>query len=371
MVPSTMANQSYELHRLIEGGDWIIVSHQDTSNSSPRFPGKGTLNLSPQPHHWDHRHQTIPRRMGAGGASLGPLAPMQSWWPTNVQSHNTAIRLSNEALARFTGRVRRDHASLGMTIASWKKSSEMIIDRSYKIADIFERRGRVISRMNKWTRRRILAQNSASAFLEYEFGWVPLVQDIQDSLKTLGSNPPWPFWVKAVARAADQYKLTNRNNPGLTYWTDRLFTEDWKVTVSGKVTVVSENLFLLNRLGLLNLPSVAWDLVPWSFVLNMFGNFNQMISSMSDFAGVTIQASSTTTTLHAQVDQWVVNNPTWVKQFDTAWNSQFYRKKDRVLGIPTPQFMWKVPELNLETLAIAAALPLQRLNKLLLLLRAP
>jgi hypothetical protein len=254
-----------------------------------------------------------------------------------------------------------------MTIASWKKSREMIEDRSGKIADIFERRGRHISRMSWWERRKILAQNTAGAFLEGEFGWVPLVQDIQDSLGTLGRDPPFKFWVKRDAKVVDQYKLTNRNNPDLTIWTDRLFTERYRVTVSGAVKVESENLFLVNKLGLLNLPSVAWDLVPWSFVLNMFGNFNQMIGSMSDFAGVTITGSSTTTSLRAQVDQWTVPNPNQppaYRRYGAAWNSQFYVKKSRVLGVPTPKFYWRAPELSLETLAIAAALPLQRLQKI-------
>lgn len=365
MVPSAMANENYELHRTIYGSDWIMVSHSDASISSPRVGGK--LVLQPNSMRWNHVHQTVPRLIGTDTAFLGPISPIQSWYPTNISSYDPMIALGNKALARFTGDVRKHNASLGMTIASWKKSREMIVDRSYKIADILQRRGQKVSRMTKWEARKILAQDTAGAFLEGEFGWVPLVKDIQDALGTLGRDPPEFFWVRRTARAVNVKQTSNANDPNLVIWTKRTFTERLHATVSGRVKVESQNLFLVNKLGLLNLPSVAWDLVPWSFVANMFGNFNQMISSMTDFAGLTINASSTTYVLRSQIDQWTVPNfkmsPPNLR-YGAAWNSQFYTWKQRLLGLPSPTFQWRVPELSLETLLIAAALPLQRLKKI-------
>lgn len=363
MVPSIMANEHYELHSPLFGGDWIVLSHDDTSFSSPRVAGK--LKLQPNPFDWQHRYITIPRLIGTDNVIVGQLADL--WNYGSINSYSLMTRLRNEALARFTGKIRRDHASLGMTVAGWNKSAKMIIDRSEKIADAFERRGEKVSKLSKWQARKILAQGTASAFLEWEFGWQPLISDIQDSLGTLGRNPPFPFWVKASAKSADYWKFSNQNNPDLTVHKVRHHWERWRATVSGRVDVVSENLFLVNKLGLLNLPSVAWDLVPWSFVLNMFGNFNQMVSSISDTAGTEVYQASRTTSLHAEIWQYALANPNvppFARRFGSAFNQQFQSYKKREIGLPSPTFYWKWPDFSFETLAIAAALPLQKLNKL-------
>jgi hypothetical protein len=61
------------------------------------------------------------------------------------------------------------------------------------------------------------------------------------------------------------------------------------------VRVDNPNLHLAQQLGFINPLSVAWELVPFSFVVDWFGNVGQVLASFSDFAGLS-QVNPRTTT---------------------------------------------------------------------------
>jgi hypothetical protein len=134
--------------------------------------------------------------------------------------------------------------------------------------------------------------------------------------------------------------------------------------LSGRVVVTNPNLFLANRLGLLNLPGVAWDLIPWSFVVNMVTNAAQMINSVTDFIGVACDNMSMTRT------SFVTRNSEY---YGTAAvrpgfsKSECWEKRKRRVtssGVPAPKFEFKAPEFNLELAVIASSLILQRVSRL-------
>lgn len=368
MVPSTMANQTYSttVTGLAGNQSWQTVSHKDTSVSSPKKPSGG-LALRPNPHDWDHRTSSVPRVFPGPTGKMPQLARMDSISLarySNIEQRPEMIRITNEALARFTGKVRKHNANLGVTLASWKQSADMIGGASKKIAGILDRRIREVEKMSPERRRRIRVQGTAGAFLGVEFGWIPLVDDIKAGIGTLARSPPDSQWIRSVSKTTTSWKDEN-TPPTYSTWLYVTGREDWKCTVSGRVKVESQNLFLANRMGLLNLPGVAWDLVPWSFVVNMFTNMGQMVNSMTDFVGVTIDASSTTKSVFADISERVGINPAYAHlQEGTCECEQLYKKRVRSLGVPSPKFQWRVPELNLELVAILAALPLQRINKL-------
>jgi hypothetical protein len=52
--------------------------------------------------------------------------------------------------------------------------------------------------------------------------------------------------------------------------------------------VSNDVLFVMNRTGLINPATVAFDLVPFSFILDWFGNFSQMFAAPTDFFGVSL-----------------------------------------------------------------------------------
>jgi hypothetical protein len=133
------------------------------------------------------------------------------------------------------------------------------------------------------------------------------------------------------------------------------------------VRITNPNLFLANRLGLLNLPGVAWDLIPWSFVVNMFTNMGQMVNSLTDFVGVEVSNGSSTRV--ADLERYHLCMAGFAPgQYATSGqaHSKVHEKQRRrsVGGIPTPSFQFRLPELNLELAGIAIALILQKMSRI-------
>jgi len=279
----------------------------------------------------------------------------------------------NEALARFNGKVRKGSASLGVTMASWRQSREMITSRCKTAADVLSDAYKDLSRSP--ARRKRLARSEreplANEVLEGEFGWKPLIQDIRAALTTVCQDGIPPQWVVGRAKRKIYERAYDAN---ALIWTT--YQGESLVTVAASVSISNPNLWLLNRMGLINPFVVLWDLIPWSFLVNMFVNVNQMISSVTDEVGLTIGNRSTTYSCDLTREQQRYGPP----GFSTTWpptqgsslagklvsesRVRFNNRSRTVGSFPQPQWQVKVPELNWELAAIASSLLLQKVQRL-------
>jgi hypothetical protein len=139
-----------------------------------------------------------------------------------------------------------------------------------------------------------------------------------------------------------------------------------RTSYSTKVTIDNPNLWLLNRMGLINPLTVAWDLVPWSFVVNMFVNVNSLLNSVTDTVGLNVTDMSITRTCKLIHDYSLADKPSGTDRRRSSIN--VYQKR-RVLGVPLkPTVEVKIPELNWELALIASSLVIQkfkRINKII------
>lgn len=333
----------------------IVTVHQNLyTENSPRVNGKLVLRSNPHTFFkaWvKNQHWTPDYRFR--GPQFYPASPQLG----NLNSSEFES-LQNAALARFTGKIRKHNASLGVTLASMKQSRDMIIDRTEKIANIFtkvERLGR--SKGLKQTTREF-NRGRASDFLEGEFGWMPLVTDISDALGAL-SRDPRPGWYSAKAKATHQLARSKQDSFYDWAWTET--GEIW-CTVGARCKFTNPNAYLANRLGLLALPGVAWDLIPWSFVVNMFTNMGAIVNSFTDFMGVEMDSGSVTKVSKIQRDWVNTSNGGTPGPSGYSQGSMVEVQRSRVLGVPTPIFEMRVPEMNLELAGIAISLILQKVG---------
>lgn len=136
-----------------------------------------------------------------------------------------------------------------------------------------------------------------------------------------------------------------------------------KASVSAVVSVTNPNVWLLNQMGLLNLPGVAWDLVPWSFVVNMFTNLGQIANSFTAHYGLKLEDITRTTLIADIRDHKITYNG------NDSFGSHNRRKKDRTVGsMPLLTFETKMPELNAELALIALSLAVQQVSRITRLL---
>lgn len=298
------------------------------------------------------RHDILP------GVYNGCLSAGQQVTFAFTSEHETAV------YARMIGKLKQGGASMGVTLASWGQSREMIVSRLTKVSNILGTAEKNLKKMKPKQRPRALNAR-ASDVLEVEFGWRPLVQDIHASLTTVCSQAIPLQRVTARSRFVVSSRTDTRNfgsNTGQLV----LVSGYAGMSASASVQISNPNLWLLNRLGLINPATVIWDLVPWSFVVNMFLNVNQMIESVTDTVGLDITGASITRSSHLLREHTVLeSNP---RGYSSANTVTHYR--NRSLGaLPRPSWQLKVPKLDWELALIASSLVVQRFTRVTKLLR--
>jgi hypothetical protein len=128
----------------------------------------------------------------------------------------------------------------------------------------------------------------AKNWLEYHFGWEPLIKDIGISVDVLNGQPPHGVTIHGSSSRTD--KSVYRGDFGDTKRVDHTTIQN-KVKLGCTVNISNPNLFLANQMGVVNPLTVAWELVPFSFVVDWFVNVSDFLSSCSDFLGVTVSRS--------------------------------------------------------------------------------
>lgn len=121
------------------------------------------------------------------------------------------------------------------------------------------------------------ANAASSAWLQYSYGWVPLVHDVSNAMNTLMDTAENPDHRTGTVEARIVEKVEERMGT-ITLYTD---PQD-SIYVYGKPIILHKTSLkgvwryeilasdIPGRFGLLNPLSVAWELVPFSFVADWF-----------------------------------------------------------------------------------------------------
>lgn len=137
------------------------------------------------------------------------------------------------------------------------------------------------------------AKSFADQFLEFHFGWEPAIQDMGAAVEVLDQTDFGVLDLKG--RQTEPYNDYHRFNADQWSFTKNYEEGTLSVLIGVRARVINPNAFLANRMGFVNPASVAWEAVPYSFVVDWFANVGQVIASYSDFVGVSIENSYTTT----------------------------------------------------------------------------
>lgn len=136
----------------------------------------------------------------------------------------------------------------------------------------------------RWRR----SKDYSNAWLEFHFGWEPLVKDIGACIDLL--SEPIPGGVSTVK--GRNVPFEKRFYQLISSSIKEYQLRELKGRVRGKagaeIYVTDPNAYLANRLGLVNPLSVVWELVPYSFVVDWFANVSQFIGQLSDLYGCTV-----------------------------------------------------------------------------------
>lgn len=213
------------------------------------------------------------------------------------------------------------------------------------------RRGRQITEEEYGWRTR--TRQASSTFLEWHFGWSPLIGDVYNTIDLLQS----PIKATTVQGSAKDSGVYSRGNPPPAFAVVEVGTCVLRVKYRAEIAVDNPNLYLANSLGLINPAVVLWEIVPFSFVLDWFVNVGDVLSSMTDFLGLTVQKASTTT---FQRTVWS-GSKHWVPEFASTYSQV---RLSREVGISTPNLGRKPFKLGLWRGLTAASLLGQQLKEI-------
>lgn len=173
----------------------------------------------------------------------------------------------------------------------------------------------------------------ANNWLEFHFGWSPLIKDIGTAVDILQS-PLKNQWVRASSSTRGttinlQAPQDLHRSGAFNDWSDVVFYERLTITKAlaaqgCSVAVSNPNLFLANQLGFVNPFTVIWELIPFSFVWDWFINVEQFLSSGTDFLGLTIQDSWNTKYLECLYEYYAYTRYRWWIDGTYYPNDQYY-----------------------------------------------
>lgn len=255
----------------------------------------------------------------AGGAPNGdvPFGNVMR----NISPGSSTYAVAYDRLMKKIG----EKASVALTLHDREKSLQMIIARGKQILGVIDhiRKGKILygpnlrPRKDKRTGKKKLVdgtQTLADTWLEYTFGWVPLIQDIHAAIDVMQSAPPWervrgsarvsyPIYFSQVENEADPYD-SGMKATGVAYG---------GVSLSCQVVVSNPDLYLANQLGLVNPAGVVWDAIPFSFVVDWFLPVNKFLMSMSQTWGLELKDCSTSLVGHAVAEMFWRGSPSSVQ----------------------------------------------------------
>lgn len=187
-------------------------------------------------------------------------------------------------------------AAAGITLIEWKSSLGMIHDGAGKLWRSAKhlRKGNMYGalrelnisdpkRAKRMTRQYGDGRRLDRLWLELNFGWGPLIDDIRQMCAVMAQSVPTEP-ISASAMGTIDRTITDSSG-------------DWGYIRSGaygvkrlryrsSVVSVNPNILLAKQLGLTNPLQVAWDAVPMSFVVDWFLPVNKYLSSFDASLGI-------------------------------------------------------------------------------------
>jgi len=154
------------------------------------------------------------------------------------------------------------------------------------------------------------AKSVGSLWLEYWFGWSPLISDIGGAVDVL-QDRDLRLRNKFTSTGYADYTSTVVDGFSDGGWHKRVVTRTQSsgVRLSCVCVVQSPNSLKANQLGFVNPATVAWELIPFSFLVDWFLPVGRFLDSYTDFVGLGIGDAQRTDKTKASYT-YVITGPT-------------------------------------------------------------
>lgn len=235
------------------------------------------------------------------------FGPMNSPFVSVLDSTIGSLEL--EAITKLQGKTADTKFDVGVTTAELNKTIDMIAGFVQRTAGAYRdvKRGnyrRAASAMGiptslkvpqKAKAARMSGKTPDEVWLEYRYGWRLLVMDINGALQTFYDLcQERPQVTKTSVFVESNTTFTRYGSfivqpPGGPRFCTINYKEEvtlkYAVTMGYRYQVTQPGLATGTKLGLTNLPLLAWELIPWSFVIDHIVNVGDALQGLTAFAG--------------------------------------------------------------------------------------
>lgn len=204
---------------------------------------------------------------GTGQSSgLGPAGASFNW------NANDDLALIGKLRERIAG----SDFNAGVALAESKPALKMITDSARRIYGAYAaaRKGNLSKArrilVNGTDRKNLGRKSTASNWLELQYGWLPLLKDVEGAAQFLAQHFEVPLEQRYQARSSKRPGTITSSAPTNS---TLVKSEAWS---RGQIVCYLKEKDVVALSGLTDPLSVAWELVPYSFVLDWFlpiGNY--------------------------------------------------------------------------------------------------
>ena len=332
------------------------------SNNASGTDGKYETFNGRQRLKWNNYTASFHREVRTPGRT--PLYIGDQWFNCTVVAGS--VFTANDILtlqSRLSEAVKGHQFNLAVSAAQGKQTVDMVVNAAHSIggALLDLKRGRFASaarRLGVNQRPSKLSEKDvAGRWLELQYGWLPLISDVHEAAKAYEAITKGPRRDRvSVSLTREGIKETSTSPPN---WSCKgTVKEKWRL-----IYEMEEQLSTGRSLGLTDPLSVAWEIIPYSFVVDWFipiGTYLENLNTIPKLSGRFL----TTKSRRFQGSARTVNPAYKWTKIPTSFNSQVYieRTVSTSLSVPKPSFESFEDAMSPKRIWNALALVTQRLR---------
>lgn len=189
------------------------------------------------------------------------------------------------AVMKLRGKIKNEASNLAVFSAEFRQSCSLFRSLAGELYQGFRaiKRGHLVDAYRDLSRDRGFSKK----WIEYQFGLVPLVSDLKSTCDGLADS--LRNGIRLQARVSNKdiqtYKRVFRNAYGNIETQEEFYKVD--VRLKAEYTISDITLRNVSRFGFVNAPAAAWELIPFSFVVDYVYGVGDWLSSLDALNGIT------------------------------------------------------------------------------------
>lgn len=213
--------------------------------------------------------------------------------PDLSAANDLLVAAHNAAYAQFVSQM-KSKVNMALNLAELPKTYQLLADSIRTLADVvggirhgdLKRLKRGLKAAGIPNSVRSFNKNVSKRWLEYQYAVKPLVDDITQVMneQVLPAYGRHYRITSGASRSGYRLIWDPDRSPNYKYHYDSTVS----VKLSSEVLIDKPWLYQASKTGLTNPFTLAYELVPYSFVLDWFVNLGDIISSIDDFVGVSL-----------------------------------------------------------------------------------